>query len=527
MSSDQSQFEFIFEPPKPRDLMSPEELFEQANEAMLRSLFEDRRFEAKPNSYSPKAIGEYISMWANTSPSGGLLAIGIRNDKIFEGCRCKSPNDLNVIEKSPDQFCPDAQWKVKRVDIHRDHDNDPDFVLLFLIYYHENRVVRTSDGRAFVRKGDSKIELKTPEEIRLLQIDKGEVSFETESVNLVYPDDFDSQSISTFAEGVREKKNWDQQHSVESILELMHLGKFNRSIFIPNAACALLFAKDPRQTVAGCRVRFLRFEGEAEGSGEKWNAVKDEFIDGTVPNQIFQVADILRSQLRTFSRLGKDGKFLTSPEYPEPAWYEAVVNACVHRAYSNGLGNRPIFVKMFDDRLVIESPGSFPPFVTPENIYDTHHPRNPFLMEAMYYLKFVKCAHEGTRRIRATMLEMSLPKPEFKRQEVDGVGVRVTLRNNIHQRKIWVDSDVAALLGASLAQQLTSDEKRCLNYIAEYGEISVSDTQRLTGKTWPASKKMLMGLVNQGILHHEHRDDIDRDTRAKFRLKNPDLARND
>jgi hypothetical protein len=34
----------------------------------------------------------------------------------------------------------------------------------------------------------------------------------------------------------------------------------------------------------------------------------------------------------------------------------ALVNACVHRSY--GLTNMNIFVKMFDDKLVIEIPGA-------------------------------------------------------------------------------------------------------------------------------------------------------------------------
>jgi ATP-dependent DNA helicase RecG len=71
------------------------------------------------------------------------------------------------------------------------------------------------------------------------------------------------------------------------------------------------------------------------------------------------MAAILTSQLRDFTRLGDDGVFYTAPEYPNAAWYEALVNAVVHRSY--GLKNMNIFVKMFDDKLVIESPGGLPP----------------------------------------------------------------------------------------------------------------------------------------------------------------------
>ena len=108
-----------------------------------------------------------------------------------------------------------------------------------------------------------------------------------------------------------------------------------------------------------------------------------------------------------------------------------------------------VFIKMFDDKLVIESPGGFPPFVTPENIYTSHHPRNPHLMNAMFYLEMVKEHAEGTKRMRDTMVDMRLPEPEFKQTE-SGAGyssVCVTLRNHIKQRKFWVDSDASRILG--------------------------------------------------------------------------------
>ena len=88
------------------------------------------------------------------------------------------------------------------------------------------------------------------------------------------------------------------------------------------------------------------------------------------------------------------------------AWYEALVNACVHRSYN--LKNMNIFIRMFDDRLEIESPGGFPPLVTPENIYYTEHPRNPFLFNAMFYLKLVRViiylAHHRTGTSRASAM---------------------------------------------------------------------------------------------------------------------------
>lgn len=140
-----------------------------------------------------------------------------------------------------------------------------------------------------------------------------------------------------------------------------------------------------------------------------------------------------------------------------------------------------IFVKMFDDRLVIESPGGFPPFVTPENIYSSQHPRNPNVMKAMFYLEYVKCHNEGTRRMRDAMEGMKLPLPLFEQKEIapGNMSVRVTLRNNRKQRKVWIDSDVTRFVPANIAKDLTQDEIHVLNRVGEHGPINVSEGHRL------------------------------------------------
>ncbi len=499
--------------------LTPDEIFEKCDENMLRRLvIEDRRFEKKSARAQPVHLGDYFSMWANTKPEGGLVFVGITKDKTFEGCLNLGATRINELEQTAYKYCPDAKCDFKHIPIRNDNNNQSDFIVAFRVYYNGAKVVKTIKGQAFIRIGDEIRELKG-DELKDLQAEKGEIRVELEPCNVNYPQAFDIKQINEFAETVRTIKKWELGHSKEDILELLHLGTNENGQFIPNLACLLLFANDPRSVIPGCRIRFLRFSGETEGTGPSWNAVKDEFIDGNIPSIIQQAEQILKSQLRTFSRLGKGNKFFTSPEYPEFAWFEAIVNASVHRNYGNGMKNMPIFVKMFDDHLVVESPGAFPPFVTPQNIYETHNPRNPYLMDAMCALEFVKCAHEGTRRIRSDMIEMKLPEPIFEQDDKGHVMVRVTLRNNIKQRKVWVDADVAQMLGEQIALNLDENEKRCVNFAAEYGKISVSEAQRLTKFTWPAASKLLKGLVKKDIFESTHRKGRDRDQAARYKIR--------
>ncbi len=503
--------------------MSPDEIFEQAEEGLLRRLREDHRVERKPAHFSGSNLAEYLCMWANTAPDGGLIVVGMRDDGAFEGCNTLSQDNLNKLDKVGYTWCPDACTQVKRVPVSKP-SGEADFVLLFRVSYHPSVVVRMTNGKVFVRKGDSKIEL-SPQEIRELQADKGEISFEQEDCKQEWPDDFDGKAVAEFVNAVRTARSLSPSLTTEEVLILRHLGRGVRGRFEPNYACLLLFSRDPLRSMPGCKIRFQRFEGESEGTGEKYNAVKDEVLEGTVPALIQQVEGRLESQLRTFSPLDATGKFYPLPEYPKVAWYEAVVNACVHRSYGNGLKNMPIFVKMFDDRLVVESPGGFPPLVTPENIYDMHHPRNPKLMDAMFYLEYVKCAHEGTRRIRDTMAAMSLPEPEFNqnRSEVGSALVRVVLRNKIKQRRAWIDRDVSKVVAEAIATGFTEAEIRAVNWAAEHGKITISDASKLLNTSWQSAKRLLFDLTERKVFQYVRFKPFEKDKRdpkAFFRLRN-------
>jgi hypothetical protein len=67
---------------------------------------------------------------------------------------------------------------------------------------------------------------------------------------------------------------------------------------------------------------------------------------------------------------------------------------------------------------------------------------------------------------------------------------------------VWVDRDVSTLLGEALSRNLSREEKRILNFVAEYGKINVTQCHRLIPDLpkWHAAKKLLMKLVEKGLL---------------------------
>jgi len=512
------QLGFELRPPPTKRIysLSTAEVFENFDAELLYQIREDRRFERKSANMKGKDMAPSLSMFANNSPDGGLLVIGVEDDGTVTGFQSQSEDAVNQLEKAFRDHCPESRYEIKQFPV-QNCAKEPDYILLVYVKYREDRLVETTKGDAYIRIGDTKRRLSDEERAELRNL-KGQARIELDPVDLTFPDDFKIDLLEQFGKSVRERRGLAHTTDLKEILEIRRLGRITDGKFNPNLACAMVFAKDPCLVVPGARIRFLRFEGTTEGTGDRFNAIKDVIVEAPIPEAITRIEEILTQQLRDFTRLGSDGKFYTAPEYPRDAWYEMIVNACVHRSYV--LQNMNIFVKMFDDRLEVESPGGFPPMVTPENIYDMHQPRNPFLMDALYDLDFVKCAHEGTRRIRDMMKSVNLPEPEFRQVEVASSLVRVTLRNDIQQRKVYVDSDAFERLGAAIASTLTERERRIVNFAAENGAINVSQVQRLTGQTWPSARKTLGKLVERGIFEHHHRSDLERDPQATFSLKN-------
>jgi ATP-dependent DNA helicase RecG len=139
-------------------------------------------------------------------------------------------------------------------------------------------------------------------------------------------------------------------------------------------------------------------------------------------------------------------------------------------------------------------------------------------MNALYFFDYVKCAHEGTWRMRQTMQDLQLPPPVFAESGAAHPHFKVVLKNNVEHRKRWLDADAKRIAGEAVFQTLTEHEMRFINYVAEFGSISVTDAVRISEKAWGTCKILLMGLVKRGILKHVHRDNVVRDSKARFTL---------
>lgn len=384
---------------------------------------------AHPPSHSPRGLRDFvyeriartICGFANSNPDvGGLLVVGIGDAGELHGIDRHGPDYVNALLSYADSLDgPTPEHKL--VDCTR-NDGASDHLIFVYTRFLPQRVARTTDGRCHVRRGDNTVTLR-PEDAQELVYRKGELHFEDEPAIPYDAQDLEPGIITEFLEQYTQQRRLQDIPDIGHALRLARLTSQRDGQPWLTKGGLLVFHKDPRRTIPGAYVRYFRYEGREDRSV----LLRDEQFEGPVPTIIQKLREFLPTQLARFS-YRRAGVLTAEDEYPTAAWDEAMVNALVHRSYSQQ--TRPIWIRHFDDRLEVISPGSYPLGVTPDNLI--HTPRNTNLMEALRYLNFVRMAEEGIRIMREAMRNAGLPPPHFSPPELDRV--TCTLFNNIDER---------------------------------------------------------------------------------------------
>jgi ATP-dependent DNA helicase RecG len=153
-------------------------------------------------------------------------------------------------------------------------------------------------------------------------------------------------------------------------------------------------------------------EGVDDKVGAEMNVIKDVIFEGTILNLVKKTIEFIEPQVREHTFLGQHGQFVTRRDYPEFVIQEMVVNACCHRVHN--IKGTEIQIKMFDDRLVFESPGKLPGQVKPSNIRNTHFSRNPKIAAFLKAYHYVKEFGEGMDRICREQEANGAQAPSFR-----------------------------------------------------------------------------------------------------------------
>lgn len=325
-------------------------------------------------------------------------------------------------------------------------------------------ITKASDGIPYIRRGAQSLPVTAQEALKRLSLDKGIVSFESETVNA--PADIVTNSVPVLEFLVNvipsaEPDEWLKKQ------QLLREGK-------PTVAAILLFAEEPQAVLPKrCGVKIYRYRTSEEEGTRDTLASDPVTIEGHLYVQIKKAVARTTELVEGIQKLGTKG--LEAISYPPETLHEIVTNALLHRDYSIPVD---VHIRIFDNRIEVESPGRLPGHVTPQNILQEQFARNGSLVRIIN--KFPnppnKDVGEGLNTAFAAMSRLRLKPPLI--MEVES-GVVVKIRH----------------------EALASPEESVMEYLNTHSEIVNRIGRQITGITSENSmKNVFYRLRNSGLI---------------------------
>lgn len=397
----------------------------------------------KSMSIKPGKLTRTISAFANAS--GGEIYVGI--EEVFDesGMSRKwngfsDEEAANGFIQAIDALKPLGNHYSATFLSHHDHEG----LVLQLSIVKTPDIIFSSEGNAYIRRSAQNIPVDSEAGLERLRLDKGIATFETEIIDYDINEITNSEAIIEFLINVipnSEPEPWLKKQ------RLIIDGR-------PTVSGILLFCDEP-QAVFPKRsaIKIYRYQTKAD-EGERDYLVFDPItIEGCLYNQIYDAVDKCTEIIEGIEKLGPSG--LEKVNYPKEAIHEIITNAIVHRDYSIPVDTH---IRIFDNRVEIESPGKLPGHITLDNILREQFARNPQIVRIIN--KFPnppnKDVGEGLNTTFEAMEKLRLRPPVIEELENS---VLVTLRH----------------------ESLGSPEQIVMDYLSNHEEITNAIARELTG----------------------------------------------
>jgi len=418
--------------------------------------------ELKATAVSIKKLGRTISAFANAG--GGDLYIGIGETEIL-GVKVRTWHGFHDQEAANGHLQSLETLFPLGAEYSYEFLSCPGSVglLLHIIVQRTVQIARTHDKKIFIRKGAQNIEVKGAEALRRLELDKGIVSFERQPVSADLDILTKSENLAAF---------------VKQVVPMQTPSVFVRKQSLvrnhqPIVAAILLFAEEPQAILPKSGVKLFRYKTAAEVGTRETLADEPEVIEGTIYDVISKAVKKTVAMVEGIQRLGPKG--LEPVEYPPNALHEIVTNAILHRDYSIATD---VQIRVFENRIEVESPGRLPGHVTTRNILKTQFSRNGILVRLIH--KFPnppnKDVGEGLNTAFDAMKKSRLKPPVIR--EIENA-VIVEIRHD----------------------RLASPEESVMDYLENHPEVTNSIARELTGiSSENTMKEVFLRLAKRNLI---------------------------
>lgn len=417
----------------------------------LLTLEEGHFGDLKAVEIAPKKLAKTISAFANAS--GGDLYVGIGEQEFFGGKTrywrgFKDQEAANGHLQSLEQLFPlGAEYSYEFLKA----PGSPGLVLHVFVQK-TPQIARAHDKRIYVRRGAQNIEVKGEAALARLRLDKGVESYEKQTVDVELETVSESDTLGKFVKEVI---------PASTPMKFLRKQSLVRSAK-PVVAAVLLFADEPQAALPKrSGIKLFRYKTNAAEGSRETLAGAPASLEGSIYEIIKTAVVRTVEMVEGVKKLGPSG--LEQVRYPEVTLHEIVTNAVLHRDYSIA---SDVQIRIFDNRIEIESPGLLPGHVTTRNILNEQFARNGSLVRLIN--KFPdppnKDVGEGLNTAFKEMQKLRLKPPVIT--ETDN-SVVVTVKHD----------------------PLASPEESVMDYLANHDSITNRIARELTGITSENSMK--------------------------------------
>ncbi|MGH7871530.1 MAG: ATP-binding protein [Candidatus Binatia bacterium] len=375
------------------------------------ALEESHFLDLKAIDILPAKLIRTIAALANAS--GGELYVGI-DEEVADGKKIRRWRGFADLESANahiqvfDQLFPLGQYFSY---LFLSSSIGPGLVLQVAINK-TREITKASNGTAYLRRGAQNLPITTQEGLNRLRLDKGISSYESETVDVAAETVTNSIPILEFLINViptAEPDGWLQKQ------QLLRGGK-------PTVAALLLFAEEPQAALPKrSGVKIYRYQTSAVEGGRETLAFDPITIEGHLYDQTKKAVMKTTELVEGIQKLGPRG--LEAIKYPPETLHEIVTNALLHRDYSIPVD---VHIRIFDNRIEVESPGKLPGHVTTANILQEQFARNGAIVRIIN--KFPdppnKDVGEGLNTAFAAMSRLRLKHPDIEERD-NSVIVRI------------------------------------------------------------------------------------------------------
>jgi len=434
---------------------------------------ESETVEFKPSLSQTDKILECVSAFSNTN--GGILVIGVRDNGEVLGVDI-GKRTLESLANTIKQNTDPKVYPLISTEVF-----DAKHVVILEVEEGKQKPVLAS-GRAYRRVGRTNQKLGS-EAIRNLALETSKVYWDERVCEDASLDDIDEDKITDYLEKRQELRGVKKPEKMALktlLLNIKAAKEVDGKIKLTNAGI-LFFAKHPQRFILQSQLRLARFAG---------TELTRDFLDrldcsGAIWEEIEQAEDFIRKNIRLFGfRTGFSFGRIDKLEYPMKAIREGVVNALIHRNYYEPADTR---VLVFDDRIEIINPGSFPEGVTPEK--PKHVPVNPVLCQLMYDVGFIEKYGSGIYMINELCEDWGIPRPEYDLSEIE---TKVVFRSG---GRAIVISEIE-----ELGVELNERQMVGLKIIFEEGKITNANYAKMFEISRNTATNDLSNLVEKGLI---------------------------